>query len=61
MITDLVESKSISDTPEAWAKRVLETKNYERISHADEVRAKGFDAGAQIDFYTKLYLTGNLS
>ena len=60
MITDLVESKSINEPPESWAKRVLETKDYERYSHANEVKAKGFDAESQIEFYTNLYINGEI-
>ncbi len=56
MITDLAESKSLAVEPAEWAKRVVMTKDYTRISRAEEVKSKGFDSESQIDYYTKLYL-----
>ncbi|SDA65871.1 Glycosyltransferase involved in cell wall bisynthesis [Lachnospiraceae bacterium G11] len=56
MITDLAEAKSLNDSPAEWAGRVIETRDYTRTSHAEEVKSKGFDSESQIDYYTKLYL-----
>lgn len=56
MITDLAESKSLTEEPAEWAKRVVMTKDYTRTSRAEEVKSKGFDSESQIDYYTNLYL-----
>ena len=56
IITELAKAKALSDSPEEWAKTVVETRDYSRISHAEEVKSKGFDSESQIDYYTNLYL-----
>lgn len=56
IITELAKAKSLSETPEEWAKTVVETRDYSRTSHAEEVKNKGFDSESQIDYYTNLYI-----
>lgn len=54
-LTKLVKVLSLEQPPEAWAEQVLQDCAYERKSRLSEVKEAGFDIGAQLERYRKLY------
>lgn len=60
-ITDLVQFRSLEDSPESWAEWVLERASLPRRSMAEEVRHAGYDIAETsrwlAEFYTKVVMS----
>lgn len=60
-ITDLVQFRSLDDTPESWAEWVLERASLPRRSMAEEIRHAGYDIAETsrwlAEFYTKVVMS----
>lgn len=54
-LTELVTVLPLERSPEEWAEQVLRGCEYERKDRLDRVKEAGFDIGAQLERYRKLY------
>ena len=59
IITELAASKSIAESPAAWAEYVLANREYERTDRYGQIRAAGFDVRRQAEWYGRFYRNGN--
>lgn len=57
--TELVCSMSIEKDPEEWADYIISTRDYERRSHVEEMKAAGFDVSAQAERMMSFYEKGS--
>lgn len=60
VVTDLVKTMNISDSPEVWARYIMQSADYERASHVKEMQDAGFDVSAQAEKMMNFYETGIL-
>ena len=60
VVTNLVKTMNISETPEAWARCIMQSIDYERASHVKEMQEAGFDVSAQAEKMMNFYETGIL-
>lgn len=60
IITELAVSKSIGDSPEAWADYVLANGEYKRTDRYEQIRTAGFDVRRQAEWYGQFYLNGSM-
>ena len=56
LITPLASARSLGDGAAAWARDVLERREYERKQMAQAIKDAGFDVSDQVKFLEKLYL-----
>lgn len=57
LITPLAEAMSLEAGAAAWARKVLQKRQYERKQMADAVKAAGFDVSDQVKQLEQLYLS----
>lgn len=60
VVTNLVKTMNISESPEAWARYIMQSIDYERVSHVKEMQEAGFDVSAQAEKMMNFYETGIL-
>ena len=58
VVTELVTTMSIEDSPEKWAEYIRSTQDYERTSHLQQVQEAGFDVNTQTEIMTEFYESG---
>lgn len=59
MATELVQAMSIKESPEKWAEYIVDTQDYERSGHREQMEKAGFDVKAQAEIMTGFYETGS--
>lgn len=59
MATELVQAMSIKESPEKWAEYIVDTQEYERAGHKEQMEKAGFDVKAQAEIMTGFYETGS--
>lgn len=57
--TELVQAMSIKESPEKWAEYIVDTQEYERAGHKEQMEKAGFDVKAQAEIMTGFYETGS--
>lgn len=58
VVTELVTTMSIEDSPEKWAEYIKSTQDYERTNHLQQVQEAGFDVNTQTEIMTEFYESG---
>lgn len=57
-VTELVTTMSIEENPDVWADFILQTEDYERSSHLEEMQQAGFDVNSQSGVMLNFYESG---
>ncbi|MBQ8877336.1 MAG: glycosyltransferase family 1 protein [Lachnospiraceae bacterium] len=57
-VTELVTTMSIEENPDVWADFILQTEDYERSSHLEEMQQAGFDVNSQSGVMINFYESG---
>ena len=60
-VTDLVHAMNIEAPAQKWAEYVVNTQEYDRCSHVDEMRNAGFDVRLQADKMMNFYESGEFT
>lgn len=55
-VTNLLIYMNLSDSPEKWAKNILDSRSIKRSDHKTELKAAGFDVACEAEKLQKYYL-----